>query len=304
MSIQITILGCGSATPTLFRNPTAQWLEIHGRFFLIDCGEGTQVEMLRYKLKMSKLKAVFISHLHGDHFFGLPGLISSMHLMGRKEKLQIIGPEGLKEILELIFKFSETSLRFPLDIIELKAGFAGPVFTGGSFAVECFPLNHRIPCFGFKFSENAKMRNLKQDIIDYYAVPVNDRKKIKAGSDFITPEGERIPNEVLCHPPSTSVSYAFCSDTAPNSDYIKYIEGVDALYHEATFENDLEQRAADTFHSTAAQAAEQARIARVKRLYLGHFSSRYRETEIILSQAKSIFPETETVKDGYSFTVE
>jgi ribonuclease Z len=304
MSIQVTILGCGSATPTLFRNPTAQWIELHGRFFLIDCGEGTQVEMLRHKLKMSKLKAIFISHLHGDHFFGLPGLISSMHLMGRKEKLQIIGPQGLKEIIELIFHHSETSLRFALDIMELEPGYAGKILAGNSFEVFAFPLNHRISCFGFKFSESPKMRNLKPEMIEYYKVPVEDRKKIKEGADFIDPDGKRIPNSTLCYSPSASVQYAFCSDTAPGKDIIEYVKGVDALYHEATFENDLETRAADTFHSTAAQAAGQAREAKVKKLYLGHFSSRYRDTDIILNQAIAVFSNTVTVSDGYSFSVE
>ncbi|MEZ5173422.1 MAG: ribonuclease Z [Bacteroidia bacterium] len=177
MSIQVTILGCGSATPTLFRNPTSQWVEIHGRFFLIDCGEGTQVELLRRKLKMSKLLAIFISHLHGDHFFGLPGLISSMHLMGRKEKLLLIGPRGLKQIMELIFKHSETILRFELEIVELEDNSSGIVFSESSFHVSAFPLNHRITCFGFKFSENPKLRNLKPEMVEYFKIPIAERKR-------------------------------------------------------------------------------------------------------------------------------
>lgn len=303
MSIQVSILGCGSATPTLFRNPTAQWLEIHGKFFLIDCGEGTQVELLRRKLKMSKLKCILISHLHGDHFFGLPGLVSSMHLMGRKTNLQLIGPKGLNDILKLIFSSSETQLRFPLEILELEEGFAGTVFNGSTFQISAFPLNHRIPCFGYKFTENPKSRNLRPEMVDFYNIPLELRKEIKAGADYITPSGEVIANKLICHEPPASVSYAFCSDTAPDSSIIPFIQGVDALYHEATFENELAGRAAETFHSTAAQAANQAALAGVKKLFLGHFSSRYRETSIILEQAKTVFPQTETVEDGFSFTV-
>lgn len=303
MSIQVTILGCGSATPTLFRNPTSQWVEIHGRFFLIDCGEGTQVELLRRKLKMSKIRAVFISHLHGDHFFGLPGLISSMHLMGRKEKLLLIGPKGLKQIMQLIFQLSETTLRFQLDITELEDNSNGVIFSESSFHVSAFPLNHRISTFGYKFSENPKLRNLRPEMIEYYKIPVAERKKIKAGSDFRLPTGELVPNSKLCFEPSPSVEYAFCSDTAPQSEIIPHIKSVTALYHEATFENDLAARAVQTFHSTAAEAALQAKLAGVKKLYLGHFSSRYRDTDVILSQAREVFPDTEAVYDGFSFTV-
>ncbi|MEX1187849.1 MAG: ribonuclease Z [Bacteroidia bacterium] len=303
MSIHVTILGCGSATPTLFRNPTSQWLEIHGHYYLIDCGEGTQTQLLKYRLKMSKLKAVFISHLHGDHFFGLPGLISSMHLMGRREKLKVFGPPGLFEILDGIFKHSETELRFPIEYHQIDTSHSASILESDSYTISSLPLRHRIPCSGFLFQEKTRPRNLRPEMIKFYDVPVAERKKIKKGADFININGDVIPNEILTLDPSRSVSYAFCSDTAPNDDLLPLIKHVTALYHEATFEDELLERAQLTFHSTASQAAEVAKQAEVEQLFIGHFSSRYRDTEIIESQAKAIFANTKAVHDGFVFEV-
>lgn len=303
MSIKVTILGCGSATPTLFRNPTAQWIEIQGANYLVDCGEGTQTQLMKFKLKMSKLKAIFISHLHGDHFFGLPGLISSMHLMGRREKLDIYGPKGLGDILGLIFKSSETELRFPLNILEVDSNSNQVIMESASIEVYSIPLKHRIPCAGFLFKEKPRLRNLRGDMIKEYNVPYAERKRLKQGEDFVTFSGEVIPNRVLTLDPKPSVSYAYCSDTAPSGIVVQATNHVTAMYHEATFENDLEARAKETFHSTASQAASQAKAANVGKLYLGHFSSRYRDTSIILAQAQAVFPDTELVYDGFNFEV-
>lgn len=303
MSIQVTILGCGSATPTLFRNPTAQWVDIQGVNYLVDCGEGTQTQLMKYKLKMSKLKVIFISHLHGDHFFGLPGLISSMHLMGRREKLDIYGPEGLADILALIFKFSETELRFPLNVVEVDTTSHQVIMESTSIEVYSIPLKHRIPCAGFLFKEKPRLRNLRGDMIKEYNVPYAERKRLKQGEDFVTLSGEVIPNKVLTLNPKPPVSYAYCSDTAPSDSVVQATINATAMYHEATFENDLEARAKETFHSTASQAASQAKAANIGKLYLGHFSSRYRDTSLILTQAQEVFPNTELVYDGFNFEV-
>lgn len=304
MSINVTILGCGSATPTLFRNPTAQWVEIHGNCFLVDCGEGTQLQLLKYQLKMNRLKAVCISHLHGDHFFGLPGLLSSMHLLGRKTKLQIFGPEGLFKFLDDLFKLSDTELRFPLEYIPVPPASSVELADFTTFKLNSIPLNHRIACAGFLFQETPKLRNLKPDYIRFHEVPIYDRHRIKEGADFVKPDGTVIPNSQLTFDPKRAVSYAFCSDTAPFEATVESIQGVTALYHEATFEDDLSERAESTFHSTASQAAQQARRAGAERLYLGHFSSRYSETGKIQEQARKIFPNTTAVYDGYNFKVE
>lgn len=303
MSIHVTVLGCGSATPTTFRNPTSQWLEVQGEYYLIDCGEGTQTQLMKFKLKMSKLKAIFISHLHGDHFFGLPGLISSMHLMGRKEKLQVYAPEGLFPILDSIFQSSETELRFKLEYITVDTLNSNVILETSKFEVLSIPLKHRIPCSGFLFKEKPKPRNLKAEQMKFYNIPIYARKKIKQGQDFMTTSGEVIPNRKLTLDPVRSVSYAYCSDTAPDELIIPLIDSVTALYHEATFEDNLISRAEQTFHSTASQAAAIAKLAKVEKLYLGHFSSRYRDSSIIENQACAVFPNACCVHDGFSFDV-
>jgi ribonuclease Z len=303
MSIHVTVLGCGSATPTSFRNPSSQWLDIQGEHYLIDCGEGTQTQLLKFKLRMSKLKAIFISHLHGDHFFGLPGLISSMHLMGRKEKLQIYGPEGLFPILDSIFQCSQTELRFHLEYIVVDTFKSYVLLETPKFEVISIPLKHRIPCSGFLFREKPKPRNLRPELMKFYNVPIYARKKIKQGNDFTSSSGEVIPNSKLTLDPARSVSYAYCSDTAPDESIIPIIDSATALYHEATFEDNLIDRAEQTFHSTASQAASQAKLANVEKLYLGHFSSRYRDTKTIENQACAIFPNTSNVHDGFTFDI-
>jgi len=305
MSIEVTILGCGSATPTLTRNPTAQWIEIHGTSMLFDCGEGAQTQMLRLNLKMNRLKAICISHLHGDHFFGLPGLLSSMHLLGRKNKLIIFGPPPLKKFLEDLFLLSDTKLRFPLKFISvIESPNSEELADFGSFKLFSIPLNHRISCSGFLLKEKSKPRNLRPEYLIFHDVPINKRNEIKEGADFIKADGTVIPNEQLTLSPPRSVSYAFCSDTAPLDDTVKAIANSTALYHEATFEDELTERAELTFHSTASQAANQAKIANVEQLYLGHFSSRYSDTKRIEEQAKSIFKNTVAVHDGLKFKIE
>jgi ribonuclease Z len=305
MSIEVTILGCGSATPTLTRNPTSQWIDIHGTSLLIDCGEGTQAQMLKLNLKMNRLKAICISHLHGDHFFGLPGLLSSMHLLGRKNKLIIFGPPPLKKFLEDLFQLSDTTLRFPLEFIPvIESSNSEKLADFGSFQLLSIPLNHRISCSGFLIKEKPKPRNLRPEYLSFHEIPINKRQEIKEGVDFIKNDGTVIKNSQLTFDPPRSVSYAFCSDTAPLDDTVKAIANSTVLYHEATFEDELIERAELTFHSTASQAASQAKNANVEQLYIGHFSSRYSETKRLEDQAKSIFNKTFAVYDGFKFKIE
>jgi ribonuclease Z len=298
MSFELTILGCGSATPTLTRNPTAQYLRINNVEFLIDCGEGTQLQMLKLKCKASKLKAIFISHLHGDHFLGLPGLLSTMHLLGRKNKLRIYCPAGLEDILNQIFIASDTDLRYPLEFIHTNPNEKSLLIDTIHFTVHSFPLNHRIPCTGFLFSEKPLSRNLRSEKIGQYKVPINHMKAIKAGADFTLPNGDVIPNAELTFPIKKSVSYAFCSDTAPIESLVEDIRGVDCLYHEATFLHELVNRAAETYHSTAIHAAQAALDVGANRLLIGHYSSRYSDIYDLQTEAATLFENVTAVEDG------
>jgi ribonuclease Z len=298
MAIELTILGSGSATPTLTRNPTSQFLQIDGKCLLIDCGEGTQMQLMKFQLKSSKIDTILISHLHGDHYFGLPGLLSSMHLMGRTAALKLIAPPELNVILKEQFSISQTILNYPIEFIATQNEIAKTVLENSSFSIQTFPLNHRIPCTGFIVREKEKPRNIRQDIIEMYKPELSQFKAIKAGADLVLPNGQVIPNKLITNDPSKPVSYAFCSDTAPSESVFEFLVDIDCLYHEATFDEELVQRAKETFHSTARQAALVAKRSNVKQLIIGHFSSRYREIETLLAQAQSVFPFTRAAFDG------
>lgn len=298
MAIELTILGSGSATPTLTRNPTAQFLQIDGKCLLIDCGEGTQMQLMKFQLKSSKIDTILISHLHGDHYFGLPGLLSSMHLMGRTAALKLIAPPELNDILKEQFSISQTILNYPIEFIATQNEIAKTVLENSSFSIQTFPLNHRIPCTGFIVREKEKPRNIRQDIIEMYKPELSQFKAIKAGADLVLPNGQVIPNKLITNDPPKPMSYAFCSDTAPSESVFEFLVDIDCLYHEATFDEEFLQRAKETFHSTARQAALVAKRANVKQFIIGHFSSRYREIETLLAQAQSIFPLTRAAFDG------
>lgn len=298
MPIELTILGSGSATPTLSRNPSGQLLRIHDQDLLIDCGEGTQMQLLRFQHRINRIKAVFISHLHGDHYLGLPGLISSMHLTGRVSPLTVYGPAVLEQIMRLQFSVSQTVLRFPLEFIPTHPEKPAPVADFAGFTVSSFPLHHRIPCTGFLFREKPHLHNLREDALKAYAIPYHELKAIKQGADYITPEGLVIPNRQLTHEPKPPVSYAYCSDTSPDPQVTAAIQGVDWLYHEATFSDELVSRARDTFHSTAREAGQTAKDAGARHLLIGHFSSRYKDLQPLIDEARGIFPGTEAVYDG------
>ena len=293
MSTYLTILGYNSAIPTVKSAPTAQFLEMEERCFLIDCGEGTQVQLRKAKAKFSKINHIFISHLHGDHVFGLPGLISSFRLLGRETPLHVYGPKGIKEMMETIFRITETHQGFEVVFHELSSKKSEKVFEDNRVEVFTIPLDHRIYCNGYLFKEKPKERHLNmQEISKYPEIEICDYHNLKRGKDIQLSDGYILKNENLTKPAEPSVSYAFCSDTRYLESIIPIIKNVDVLYHEATFLHDLKKMADYTGHSTALEAAKIARKANVKKLILGHFSNRYNDLSVFLNEACEICPET------------
>lgn len=301
MSFQLTILGSNSALPTSNRYPTAQVLQVPGLCFLIDCGEGTQIQLRRCKIAFSKIRHIFISHLHGDHFYGLIGLISSMNLMGIRHDLHIYAHSELKQLLQpqldyIRGEMSVTPIFHPLN-------FKKPaiVFENKNFEVLSFPVKHSIPTCGFLFRQKPKQANIRKDKIKELAIPIAKMKDIKAGADFETKNGEIIPNSELVIPPPAPKSYAFCTDTAFHPPLADFLKGVDLLYHEATFPDEMSELAGKSFHSTARQAAQMAQLCNAGQLLIGHYSARYKSTERFLREAKSIFPNTVAAIDGETY---
>ncbi len=293
MSTYLTILGYNSAIPTVKSAPTAQFLEMEERCFLIDCGEGTQVQLRKAKAKFSKINHIFISHLHGDHVFGLPGLISSFRLLGRETPLHVYGPKGIKEMMETIFRITETHQGFEVVFHELSSKKSEKVFEDNRVEVFTIPLDQRIYCNGYLFREQPKERHLNmQEISKYPEIEICDYHNLKRGKDIQLSDGYILKNENLTKPAEPSVSYAFCSDTRYLESIIPIIKNVDVLYHEATFLHDLKKMADYTGHTTALEAAKIARKANVKKLILGHFSNRYNDLSVFLNEACEIFPET------------
>ena len=293
MSTYLTILGYNSAIPTVKSAPTAQFLEMEERCFLIDCGEGTQVQLRKAKAKFSKINHIFISHLHGDHVFGLPGLISSFRLLGRETPLHVYGPKGIKEMMETIFRITETHQGFEVVFHELSSNKSEKGFEDNRVEVFTIPLDHRIYCNGYLFKEKPKERHLNmQEISKYPEIEICDYHNLKRGKDIQLSDGYILKNENLTKPAEPSVSYAFCSDTRYLESIIPIIKNVDVLYHEATFLHDLKKMADYTGHTTALEAAKIARKANVKKLILGHFSNRYHDLSVFLNEACEIFPET------------
>ena len=293
MSTYLTILGYNSAIPTVKSAPTAQFLEMEERCFLIDCGEGTQVQLRKAKAKFSKINHIFISHLHGDHVFGLPGLISSFRLLGRETPLHVYGPKGIKEMMETIFRITETHQGFEVVFHELSSKKSEKVFEDNRVEVFTIPLDHRIYCNGYLFKEKPKERHLNmQEISKYPEIEICDYHNLKRGKNIQLSDGYILKNENLTKPAEPSVSYAFCSDTRYLESIIPIIKNVDVLYHESTFLHDLKKMADYTGHSTALEAAKIARKANVKKLILGHFSNRYNDLSVFLNEACEIFPET------------
>ncbi len=300
---EVTILGCSSATPTSKRNPSSQLVNIADRYFLLDCGEGTQVQLRKYKLKFQRINHIFISHMHGDHYFGLMGLLSSMHLLGRTIDLHLYAPAVLKEVIDIQYKHSETRLNYKLIFHPLNANHSELLFEDDKLTVETIILNHRIPCTGFLFKEKDKPRKITKDKIAEFKIPITWLNRIKAGENFVNNEGVMIPNEEITGAPIPLYSYAYCSDTCYDERLIKHLTGVDTLYHEATFMDDMQQRAKDTFHSTTKQAATIAQKSGVKKLIIGHYSARYSDLQPLLDEAQSVFPNTVLALEGNQYLI-
>lgn len=304
MKFQVTILGSSSATPVRNRFPSSQLLNINEKLFLIDCGEAAQIQLLRYGLKASRIDHIFISHMHGDHYFGLPGLLSTLHLNGRTKPLNLYGPPELMEIIRLNLQYSQTELRYPLEFYPVNSLDPERIFENSEITVETIIMNHRIPCTGFLFREKQRLPNIRRDKIEEYNIPPDEIPGIKQGNDYTLPgTGKTISNEELTIPARQPRAYAYCSDTLVKPDITAQIKEVDLLYHEATFTREMLDRAAQTFHSTAEQAGEIARMAGAKRLVIGHFSARYRELNTLLEEARSVFPDTQLAKEGETFEV-
>ena len=290
MSIELTILGCHSATPRVNAYPTAQYLEINSRSFLIDCGEGTQRQMRKYKVGFSKINHIFISHLHGDHFYGLIGLISTFGILNREKELHIYGPAGIKEVINLQLKYSKSHLKYDLIFHELNSKKSELIFEDEKVEVRTIPLHHRVYTNGFLFKEKDKPRKLNITAIKkIQEIETCDYNNLKAGKDFTLNSNEIIQNSLLTLDPEASLSYAFCSDTSYKPDIIDIIQDTNLLYHEATFLSDKEDLAKKTRHSTAKQAALIAKNANVKKLIIGHYSSRYKDISLFKKEAEVIF---------------
>ena len=299
--MKLTILGCYAATPRTFTNPTSQILEIKNRLFLIDCGEGTQVQLRKNKIKFSKINHVFISHLHGDHFFGLIGLVSTFSLLGRTTELHIHGPKGIKEIITMQLRLSNSWTNYDLIFHELQSKESEIIYEDDKVLVKTIPLNHRVYTNGFLFQEKVGARKLNADAVQDYEIESCYYQNIKNGKDIMLEDGRLIENDKLTFAPVPAKSYAFCSDTAYHEGIIPIIQNADVLYHEATFLQSEESLAKKTLHSTAKEAAMIALKSNVKQLILGHYSTRYESIEMFKQDAETIFPDVLLADDGKSF---
>jgi len=303
MKFEVLVLGCGSATPTLKHNPTSQLINHDEHYFLFDCGEGTQLQLRRYKVKFQRIKHIFITHLHGDHYLGLPGLISTMHLLGRTTDLHIYSHKDLKEATEVQLRISHSRLRFKVVWHPLKYEGMETIFENKKLIFQSFPLHHGVETCGFRISEKEKLRNIKQECIEKYNISIPRIRQIKEGADYKLSDGSIIPNEELTTAPNPPKSYAFCTDTAYAETTAKYVSGVDLLYHEATFRKKEAERARATLHSTTLDAALVAKEANAGKLLLGHYSARYKKDNPFLQEASSIFKNVMLADEGLRIPV-
>lgn len=299
--MKLTILGCYAATPRTFTNPTSQILEIKNRLFLIDCGEGTQVQLRKNKIRFSKINHIFISHLHGDHFFGLVGLVSTFTLLNRATDLHIYGPTGIKEIIKLQLRLSNSWTNYGLHFHELDSNESQVIYEDEKVTVKTIPLKHRIYTNGFLFQEKLDKRKLNADAVRNFEIESCYYQNIKNGKDIVMEDGRFIENSQLTFDPIPPKSYAFCSDTAYDESILPLLNDVDVLYHESTFLQSEEKLAKKTLHSTAKEAATIALKANVKKLILGHYSTRYENVILFKEEAQTIFSEVLLADDGKSF---
>jgi ribonuclease Z len=301
--VELTILGNTSSIPMHGRHHTAQILRFGQELLLIDCGEGSQLQLRKYKIKAAKISAIFISHLHGDHYLGLIGLLSSYHLAKRSQPITVFGPRGLDEIITTHFRWSNTRLCYPLTFIPTQTERKALLLDRPQFTVSSFPLQHRIPTTGFLIQEKEGLRSLIKEKLEAHPLPVEALQQLRTGQDYLSPSGEIHRAADYCHPLPPLRSYAFCSDTAFFPELAPLLQGVDLLYHEATFAEADAPRAAETFHSTAKQAATMAQLCGAKLLLLGHFSSRYPDLTNLLAEAKTVFPDSHLSEEGSSYLI-
>lgn len=304
MTFEVTILGNGSATPTLRHNPTAQVVNLHDKLFLIDCGEGTQLQMRKFEIRFQKINHVFISHLHGDHYLGLLGYISTMHLLGRKRELHIYGPPDLKTLVEMNLKFSESYLDYQLVFHDLQFKEKELLFEDKTIEVYSFPLKHRISCCGFLFQEKKRPEKIRSEIVQQYKLQPSQILKLKKGENVELPGSGILKSEMAFEPAPASRKYAYCSDTMYWETILQHIQGANLLYHESTFLEADRDRAKTTFHSTSAQAAKIAKMADVKHLLLGHYSSRYKSLDLFVEEAREVFVDSTLSVEGVTYQVQ
>ncbi|MFA6060199.1 MAG: ribonuclease Z [Taibaiella sp.] len=303
MNIKLTILGNNSAIPAYDRHPTAQVIDIREQQFLIDCGEGTQMQMQRYNIKRRRINYIFISHLHGDHYFGLIGLLTSMGLMSRTAPLYLFAPAQLKDIINLHLSVAGVKLPYEIIFTPLEEGVSSLLVDTVHYAVKSFPVEHRIACHGFLFTAKSSGRKLNPDKCKEYEIPSSFYPHLKQGEDYTRRDGFVVKNEWVTEPGPKDKKYAYCADTRYTLSYLEHIKGVDAMYHESTYLDDLRERAIERFHSTALQAAELAKIAGVHKLFLGHFSSKYQDLSVFHTEANSIFSDVEITTEGVTYDI-
>jgi ribonuclease Z len=299
--LSVTILGNNSAVPAFNRHPTSQVVSHDGTNYLVDCGEGTQIQMIKYKIRRGKITHIFISHLHGDHYFGLVGLINSFSLLSHKQEMHIFAPAPLQQIIEMQLKVADNTLSYPLHFHTLTE--PGVLVDDNKIKISCFRTTHRIECYGFLFEEKEGKRKLLIDKVQQYEIPVSFYSSLQAGLDYITPNGIIIPNIEVTSAPEKGKKYAFCADTRYDENIIPHIYGADAIYHETTYLDNMREKAVERFHSTTKQAATIAQKAAVGKLLIGHFSSKYSVLDQFLEEAREVFPETELALEGETYNI-
>ena len=300
---KIHILGCGSALPTLKHNASSQLIEMRGKCFMVDCGEGAQMQFRRSHIHFSKLNAIFISHMHGDHCFGLMGLLSTLGMLGRTSKLRIYAPKEYATLFRQQVEFFMQTMEYEMEMIPVDTEKQQVIYEDHSLTVETVPLQHRVPCCGFIFREKPTLPHIRRDMIDYYGIPVSQINNIKNGADWTNEDGDMIPNARLVQPADSPRSYAYCSDTRFVPGLKEKVKGVTVLYHESTYTAEQEDRAKIYYHSTARQAATIAAGAGVGTLLLGHYSARYNDEQVLLQEAKAVFENSILSQEGMVFDV-
>lgn len=300
---KVHILGCGSALPTLRHYPSSQVVEIRGKAIMLDCGEGTQLQLRRSRIKFTRIQAVFITHLHGDHCFGLIGLISTFGMLGRTAPLHVYAPAQLEPVLSELIRVFCSGLEFKVEFHPVDTTLRQTVYEDRSFSVVSIPLRHRVPCCGYMICEKPTLPHIRRDMIDFYNIPISQINNIKNGADWTTPEGDIVANSRLVVEADKPRRYAYLTDTRYVANLWQQVENVDLLYHESTYASDNEDRARLYYHSTARQAATIALKAQAGRLLLGHFSARYDDESIILNEAKAVFPNSILAHEGLAVDI-